>query len=236
MAKKGEAKKLKALNAPKTAKISRKESTWTVNTNKGPHKKNDSVALLLILRNIIKIGENSKEVQKILNAGEVKVNEKIVKDYSLPIGLLDVVTIDAQKLSFRILFDKKRRVVLKELKEASNEKIVKVTNKVATKKGIILGTNDGRTIKSDKAKVGDSLKISLPEGKVEKVLELKKGALVYITKGAHCSSTGKITEIIQGSISREKLVRIEIEGKEYETIEKNTMVIGDNKAELAELN
>ncbi len=236
MAKKGEAKKMKALNAPKTAKISRKEYTWTVNTNKGPHKKDDSIALLLVLRNIIKLGENAKEVKKILNDNQVKVNEKVVKDYSLAIGLFDVISIPAQKLNFRVLLDRKRRIILKEIKEESKEKIVKVTNKFASKKGIILGTNDGRVIKNDKAKVGDSLKITLPNGKVEKILDLKKGAIVYITKGAHCASIGKITEIIQGSISREKLVRIEIDGKEYETIEKNTMVIGDSKAELAELN
>ncbi len=236
MAKKGEAKKLKALNAPKTVKISRKENTWTVRTGKGPHKKNDSVALLIVLRDLIKLGDNLKEIKKILNANNVKVNEKVVKDYSLAIGLFDVITIEKQKLAYIALFDKKRRIVLKQIEKPLKQKIVKVVGRTVTKKGLQIATNDGRIIKNDKAKIGDSLKVNLPKYGVEKILELKKGSIVYLTKGAHCASTGKITEIILGSVSKEKLVRVEINKKEYETVERNVIVIGEDKSEINEIN
>lgn len=236
MAKKGEAKKVKALNAPKTAKIHRKENIWTARNKAGSHNKEDSVALLIVLRDLIKIGENAKEIRKILNQGLVKVNEKIVKDPSMTIGLFDLINIESQELIYRVSFDKKRRIILKELEKITKEKIVKVTNKKINKKDILLGTNDGRVIKESKAKVGDSLKISLPDSKIQKIIELKEGNLVYVTKGAHCSSIAKIKNITLGSIKKEKLVKIEIDGKEYETVQRNIIAIGQEKVEIDGIN
>lgn len=155
MAKKGEAKKIKALNAPKTARIHRKENVWTARNKAGAHKKEDSVALLIVLRDLIKIGENAKEIKNILNQGLVKVNEKVVKDPSKTIGLFDLINIESQEIAFRVFFDKKRRIILKELQKPIKDKIVKVTNKKVNKKEIIVGTNDGRVIKENKVKVGD---------------------------------------------------------------------------------
>ena len=48
--------------------------------------------------------------------------------------------------------------------------------------------------------------------------------------------TNKIKEMIKGTTKREKLVKIEEEGQEYETTAKNVFVIGKDKGALAELN
>lgn len=233
MSKKGEAKKIKALNAPKAVSINRKENTWTVKTGAGPHKREDSVALGILLRDQVKIVSNLKEAKNILNKKAVKVNGVARKEYNFPVGLFDIIAIEEQELFFRVLFDKKRRIILKELKENETNKIVKVTNKMTTKKGIKVGTDDGRVIMTDKANVGDSLLINLPENIIENVLELKEEAIVYITKGAHCASVGKIKEINKATARREKLVRVEVNGKEYETVSRNTVVIGDKKEEIS---
>lgn len=236
MAKKGEAKKIKSLNAPKTVRIHRKENTWTIKTGTGPYNREDSVALLIILRDLIKVAGNLKEVKQMLNLGLVKVNEKIIKDHSFAVGLFDIISIESQELTYRVLLDKKRRIIVKELKKPSKEKIVKVVKKFVKKNEIYLSTNDGKIIKESKAKVGDSLKISLPKTKIEKIIALKKDTIVYVTKGAHCSSIAKINEITSGSIKKEKLVKIEINGKEYETVQRNVIAIGETKPEIDELN
>ena len=121
------------------------------------------------------------------------------------------------------------------MKKDSNEKLCRVENKTVTKKGLQLTTNDGITIIGTEAKVGDTLKIKLPENKVEEVLPLEVGALVYLTRGVHCSKKGKVKEIVNGTAKREKLVKIEEEGQEYETTAKNVFVIGKGHAAIEEL-
>jgi small subunit ribosomal protein S4e len=235
MSSKGEKKNTKALSAPMVVHINRKENTWTVRTKAGAYKKQDSVSLGIVLRDYLKLATNLKEAKKILRGGDVKVNGVIRKDYQFGIGLFDLVEIEKQKLLHRAVFDKKRRIIVKEVKNKSNEKIVRVEFKKMTKKGIQITTNDGRVFINDKVKVGDSIKLKVPENKEEAVLQAKEGAIVYITKGVHCSETGKIKEIVPGSVNREKLVKIEQDKKSFETILKNVFVIGEKEIALEDL-
>ena len=151
MSKKGGQLKTKALTAPKAVRIKRKENVWTVRTQPGAHKRVDSVALGVLLRDIAKLAESISEVKRILNNGEVKVNGVIRKDYRFSVGLFDVVEIEKQKLCFRVLFDTKRRIIIKEMKKPSKEKLCKVSYKRMTKKGVMLTTNDGKIFMNDKA-------------------------------------------------------------------------------------
>jgi small subunit ribosomal protein S4e len=235
MTNKGERKKIKALNAPRIIQINRKSETWTIRTRAGTHKSEDSIALGIVLRNYIKLANTIKEAKTILINGELKVNGKIIKDYRFGVGLFDVITLLKQKKSYRATLDTKRRLQFTELKEDSNEKISKVKYKILTKKGIQITTNDGYIFINDKAKVGDSLKIKIPENKIESVLPLKEGSLVYITKGKHCAQVGTIQEIIAGTARKDKLVKLEHKGKKFETIANNVIVIGEKEAVISDL-
>ncbi|MDD4250736.1 MAG: 30S ribosomal protein S4e [Candidatus ainarchaeum sp.] len=232
MSKKGQNKKLKALNAPKTIKVNRKEKVWVVKTRAGPHNAKNSIPLGIILRDYIKIASTIKEAKNILLSNTVKIDGKIKKDYRLGIGLFDTITIEKQKLYYMVILDNKGRLILKDLKEELKEKICKVEHKNALGKKVQITTNDGRTFINNEAKIGDSIKINLPEGKIIKVLKLKEKAIVYITKGSHCSEKGIIKEIISSTIKREKLVKLEQDGIIFETIAKNIIVIGEGKEEI----
>ncbi len=236
MSNKGENKKAKAISMPRTVHVSRKENFWTVRTKAGPFNKETSVALGIVLRDYAKLVKTMKEVKHILNSKEVKVNGITRESHQFPVGLFDVISITKQKVFFRVLLDDKQRLILKQMSEDSNEKISKVTNKVMNSKGIQLTTNDGRTYYGVKANVGDSLKIKLPEGKVESVLEFKEGMAAYLTKGANCSKVATIKEIVPATQRRDKLVKF-IDGKEeFETTAVNVMVVGKTKAEIEGLN
>ncbi|MDD3083902.1 MAG: 30S ribosomal protein S4e [Candidatus ainarchaeum sp.] len=232
MSKKGQNKKLKALNAPKIVQIKRKENVWTIKTRAGTHKAQNSIPLGILLRDYIKIVGNLKEAKNILLNGEVKIDGKIRKDYRFGIGLFDAIIIKKQKLFYRMILDKKGRLKTKEMKEEPKDKICKVEHKKAFGKKIQITTNDGRTFINKEANIGDSVKINLHDGKIEKILKQKQNATIYITSGSHCSETGKIKEIIPSSIKREKLVKIEQDGKIFETIIKNIIIIGDEKEEI----
>ena len=237
MSRKGQNKKTKTISMPKAINTSRKETAWTVNTKAGPHTKETSVALGIVLRNYAGIVSTMREVKKILNFGEVKVNGIVRTSHQFPVGLFDVVTMAKQKLFFRMVFDAKGRLVLKAIETDAKEKLCKVTKKVVLSKGKIqITTDDARTFIDVKANVGDSLKVSLPSGKVTGVMEFKEGSMAYITKGAHCSSTAKIVSIVEGTEKREKLVKME-KGKEtFETIAKNIHIVGKDKVEVEALN
>ena len=235
MSTKGEKKSVKALNAPKSVHIHRKESTWTVNTKAGAHKKEAAVSLGIALRNFTNLARDLKEAKTIMLNGDVKVNGRIRKDHRFGVGVFDIISIERQKAFYRVLLDAKGRIILKELKKDSNEKLSKVEKKQVTSKGLQITTNDGLTIIGTKAKVGDTLKLKVPENTVEEVIPMEVGSNIYITKGVHCSEYGKIAEVVSGTAKRKKLIKIDEEGKEYATTAKNVFVIGKGKIALDEL-
>lgn len=97
-----------------------------------------------------------------------------------------------------------------------------------------MNTNDGRSFLEEKteAKVGDTIKIELPSGKIAKDIGLKKGNLAFISGGTHVGSTAKITDISEGTITREKLVELELKKKKFKTTAKNVFVVGEKKPEI----
>jgi len=236
MSTKGEKKKIKSLNAPHAVHIHRKENTWTIRTIAGAHKKENSISIGLALRNFTGLARTLSEAKQILKEGEVKINGKIRKNYRFGIGLFDIISIEKQKQYYRVLVDSKERVILKEIKQDSAEKLCKVEKKINTKKDKMDILVNGRTILKTEANVGDSLVINLPKGNVKEVLPLKKDSLIYITKGVHCTEQGKIKEIMPGTAKRKKLIKINSSnGKEYSTAAKNVFVIGKDKIILNEL-
>ena len=234
MAKKGERKSEKRLSTSKVRKVRRKERTWTIRSKPGPHSRKKSIPLGMALRDILGKGKTLKEVKFILNSKKIKVDGRIVKNYRFPIGLFDMISIDEEKKNYLTIFDDGGRFTLKETKDAGKlRKLCKVTGKKVGKKGVIqLVSNDGRTFEEKKTqcKVGDSLEIELPTQKILNRLELKKGNFVYISGGTHIGEQAKITDIIEGTMKRPKLVALKPEGKdEFQTIGRNVFVIGDKK-------
>ncbi len=232
MSKKGENKKVKTLNAPKSMKINRKKTEWSVRTKAGTHKKEDSAPIGMILRDEIGIAKNLREAKIILKNGEVKINGKVRKKHNFPVGLFDVISLEKQKEYYRVVFDKKRRIRVKKFEKELKDKINKIEFKKKKGKKIQLTTNEGIVIMHDIGNVGDSIKVSIPEGKITKLLEMKVGSIVYIKKGVHCSETGTIKEIAKGNIRREKLVMIDQGKEKFETTAKNIVVIGEKEKEI----
>jgi len=235
MSSKGENKKAKAISMPRIVGVSKKNNYWTVKTKAGPHKKETSVPLGIVVRNYSGIVKTMKEAKHILNNNEVKVNGVVRTAHQFPVGLFDVVAIEKQKLFYRMLLDTKERLIVKQIDKESKDKVSKITNKVMTTKGIQITTDDGRTYYGVKANVKDSVKLALPEGKVIEVLEFKSGACVYITKGAHCSEIATIKEIVSATQRRDLLVKLSDGKKEFETTAKNVIVVGKNKPEMQDM-
>jgi len=235
MGKKGQNRKSKSISAPKAMHIERKKTYWSVKPSPGAHRGDSSVALAVILRDYTGLAGTIKEAKAMLNNGDVKVNGVVRKDYKFSTGLFDTVDLEKQKMHYRIVLDAKGRLQLKGLPKAAPFKVSRVEHKIATPKGIQVTTGDGMTFMGVKAKVGDSLKVKIPERKVEKVLPLQKDAAIYVLKGLHCADTGKVKEIVPGTAKREKLVKFAKGSGEYETVARSVIVVGEKESELEEL-
>jgi len=232
MAKKGGSKSEKRLAASKAIAMARKEHAWHIKTRPGPHKKENSLALSFVLRDLLAIAKNAKEAKNILSKGLVQVDGKTAKNAKRPVGLFDLITIVPEKKTFRILFNKKGKIMVKEEESKQNEKICKVIGKKAiAKKEIQLTTNDGRTIKEKKTdvSVGDSLLIQVPEQKVLKVLRQQPKKTVLVIAGKHIGDVAKVKELQAGTMNREKLLTLETKEGEFKTVESNIVVVGDEK-------
>jgi small subunit ribosomal protein S4e len=240
MGKKGENKTMKSLAAPTARTLERKRSIWTVRGQAGPHSKATSVPLCLILRDLVQCVDKIKEAKLVLHQRKIKVNGLVRKDKSFPVGLFDVVDLEARKERFRIVFDSKGRLKLVTVNPADKlTKISKVVGKNAIKGGLIqLTLNDGRVLQEKKTDLnpGDSVRISLPDSKLLEKVKLEKGNLVYLIAGRHVGGQAVIKEVSSGTMSRERLITLVEGDRQFQTTEKNLIVVGTDKplVELAE--
>lgn len=234
MANRGETKTQKSLSAPKTRSFLRKKNVFTQRTKPGAHSKNTAVPLGFVLRELIEVVNNAREAKRIVSDGKVKVNGKVRRDVSFSVGLFDIVElVDAGK-KFRALMDTKGRIFMKETDSKEKDfKISKVVRKKKAEKGkTIITTNDGFNIEvnDEKVKVDDSVKISLPDAKVEQVFSLSEGNSVFIIGGSHVGEQAKIDGITGGTLHRKKSVSLSSGDRKYQTVMRNVIVIGKEKS------
>ena len=226
MAKKSGTKHLKRIAMPKSFGLQRKGFKWVMNPLPGKHSKSSCITLN---HAIIMLGfaKTAKEAKQVLNTRQVKIDGKIKTEPKEPVGLMDIITIGDK--SWRAIFDTKGRIKFVESKNPSI-KLCRVKNKTKIKGGKIqLTLHDGRNILDFDAKIGDTIQISLPEGKATGKIELKEGALCFIIGGKKVGNKIRIKEITQSSATRESEIRGELEdGSEAITLTKYAFPITDD--------
>ena len=214
MAKMGSRKHLKRYKAPKSWPIHPKEDTWTVKPAPGSHAIEDSLPLLVIIRDILGLADNSREAKRIINTGNVLIDGRAVKDYKFPVGFMDVLTIPKTEENYRILLDTKGRLTLHPISaEDASYKLAKVVNK--------------STIK------GGKTQLNLENFKFE------DGVVVLVTGGKHTGELGKIQEVIVDESSKPNTAIIEkANGDSFLTLKEYAFVIGKDEPaiDLLEVN
>ena len=241
MARRGQKRHLKRLPAPRHWPIKRKEAKFTTRVIPGPHPKEHSLTLALVLREVLGYAENMREVKAILSTGQVKVDGEIRKDPRFPVGLMDVIEITPSGERFRLLPKVRGGLRFVNINEAeAGYKLCRIEHKTMVKGGKLqLGLHDGRTIlltESEKASeysTLDTLKVGIPKQKLMKSISLDKGAYAIVTRGKNIGIEGKILEISKRIGTHASTVTIQdTDGNRFQTALDYVFVVGKSKPEV----
>ncbi|MFX0003341.1 MAG: 30S ribosomal protein S4e [Candidatus Hodarchaeota archaeon] len=244
MTRHGGQKVLKRLNTPAYLQIKRKHGTFFVNPSPGPHPRRFCLPLLHIVRDLLTIVDTHKEAKKIIGLGYFKIDGKVIRNKSYPVGLMDVISIDKMKKYYRVLPDSHHGLILHEIsEEESNFKLCRINDKTTNKGGHIqLNLHDGRNIlikiqdprnpKEDKYKRMDVLKISIPDQEIQKVLRFKENNMAIIMAGKNIGQVGKIFNILKRFGPKASTVSIQHNGEHTETLFDYTFIIGEENSEI----
>lgn len=226
-------KRLKRYKAPKSWPIPRKIAVWAVKPRAGPHPMERSLPLLIIIRDILGYGDTAKEAKHIIGKGEILVDRRVAKDYKMPVGLMDTISIPKIDEHYRMLIDSRGKLKLVKIdEERSKWKLVRIENKTTVKGGKIqLNLHDGRNIllNENKYKTGDVLKIELPSQKILKDYPLKENHIAMIIGGKH---VGEISAIKDYEVTRSPKPNIVNFQDEFSTIKDYVFIIGINIPEI----
>ncbi|MBU3913465.1 MAG: hypothetical protein KKB21_03295 [Nanoarchaeota archaeon] len=156
------------------------------------HNQDSGIPVLVVLRDILKIGKTKREVKRVILLEKIKVNGKNIKDEKFPLGVFDVLGVGDKNYKLII---KDKKFSLEETKEL--KKISKVIGKSILKKHRVqINLSDGRNfLTSEKITTGDSVVFSFKENKVEKIIQMKEGANVLVISGSHIGEEGKIEKV-----------------------------------------
>jgi len=230
-------KHLKRLSTPKFWRIKKKETKWVTRPRPGPHKKFESIPLLVFVRNILRLADTSRDAKKIIKQGEILVDGKPRKDHKYSIGLMDFVEIPKINKKYRIVSTEKDLTTIELSHNEKPYKLCRIKNKKILKDGILqLNLHDGKNLliktknsKEDIYKTGDSLLIELPSQKIKEHVGMNKGNLILIIGGQNQGQTAKIKEIVRTRSREPNKVVCKSNGKEFEAIKDYVFVIGKTK-------
>lgn len=220
----------KRITVPKSWPIPRKSQKWVAKTSPGPHSSGESMPLLSVVRDMLKLADNARETKRILYEGKVQLDGKAAKDYKLPIGIFDIISIPALNRHYRMLRDERGMFYLRPVEAGDLKKLVRIENKTIMKGNKQqLNFNDGSNrLEEGDFGTGDSLLLSIPERMIEDRIEFKEGNLAVVIGGKHSGQTGRIKAIHIMKSSQPN--RVTIAGdQEFDTIVDYVFMIGKDQ-------
>ncbi len=212
---------LKRQMIPKNWPIKRKGSAYVVRPN---FNTKQGVPILIILRDMLKVAQNRKEVKKAIHSKHILLNNKTVIDEKNSALLFDTITIIPLKKYYRIELSEKGKIQIKEIKkDEAGKKIAKIVNKKILKgKKTQLNLSDGGNFISNlKCHINDSVLINLEKKGIEKCLPLKEKEKVIVFAGKHSGEKG----IVSKMKSESKAVEVNINEKKINILIKQLMAV-----------
>lgn len=186
---------LKRQGTPKRWPIPRKGTKYLVR----PHSNLErGIPILVLLRDMLKVAQNRKEVKRALHEKKILLNSKVAKDDRNSAMLFDTISLVPSKKHYMLELAENGRFKLTEIneKQASYKTAKVVDKKTLRKKKVQLNLWDGKNYLSDlDCNVNDSVLVNLKDRKVEKCLPLKEKSKVVVFRGKHSGKKGIIRKL-----------------------------------------
>ena len=217
---------LKRLAMPRSWALPRKTSVWVTRPRPSGHALDCCMALTVILRDVLGVAGNKREVKRLLATRKVLVDGRVETDSRRGVGLMDVLTVGEN--NYRCVLDENGKLRYREIspKEAAS-KVCRIDGKTTVRGGSTqYNLHDGRNIIDEGAKTyntGDSLRISLPEQKVLAHFVFEQGATAYLIGGTHVGSLATVGERLEKRSSMPN----EVTFSDFGTVERNVFVVGN---------
>ncbi len=222
---------MKRLSAPKTWPIRKKEYTFVRRPKPGPHSFEHGISLDSLLKYVMNAASTTREVKFILNTKQVLVNGKRRKDPRFLVGLFDVISFPEIKENYRVLIDRKKRLVAVPIseKEATLKPSRIVGKTVLPKKRIQINLGDGRNLALEKNsyKVGDTLVFDFGKKGVADHIPLEQKTIVYLISGKHTGIVGRVEDV-----KSNKIIISTSEKDVFETRKEFAFPIGKDKPSI----
>jgi len=205
---------------------------WTISPTPGPHPVEESIPLMMAVRDFMGLANTSREVRKIIGERKIMVDGRWGTNYRYPLGIMDVVSIPSIKKHYRVLKDPLGKIGVYEIPEAKAKwKLVRIMNKTIVRGGFTqLNLHDGRNIIVQRHyNTKDVLKIELPSQKIIAHYPFEEGKICMITGGRHA---GKVVTIDRHEVVRASSPNIVYFKEGMSTIEDYVFVIGDRLPEI----
>lgn len=227
---------LSRLAAPKTWPVLRKNLKWIAKPLPGTHNQKYSLPLIVVMRDLLKLAQTTREVKKLLNDGEILVNQGKVSHPRFPIGLFDTLSIPKIKQSYRMSLSKLGKLVLIPIDEAeANKLLLKVHRKTAVKgKKIQLNFTNGWSKLQDKAcSTHDVFVYDAGQKKILTHLKFEPNSAVFVIGGKHIGELATIESVkTLGEFKKTYLIKLKSEGGTWESAKDDVFVIGKQNPEI----
>ncbi|MBW3023297.1 hypothetical protein KY308_04290 [Candidatus Woesearchaeota archaeon] len=216
---------MKRISAPRSWNIRRKKNIW-ITAVKSSHKKENSIPVAVLLRDMLKHAKTLRDVNNIMRTKTPLVNGSEINDTHLGIGVMDIFEIPEVKEKYVILLNRLGKLIASKTK--SEFKISKIMDKKRVGKKTQLNFYGGGNVLVDKDvyKTGDSVAMGLADKKIKNHYKFEEGANCFLTGGGHIGEFGKISKI-----EKSKVI-VKVGEDEFETLKKFIYVTG--KEELVE--
>jgi len=213
--------------------VPKKETKWIVSPRPGPHKKFESIPLLIIVRDLLKLVDTKNDAKKIIKNKNILVDGKPRTDLKYSVGLFDVIDIPKKEKQYRVVPDKHGLSLIEIPNKESNVKICRIKNKTIVKGGKTqLNLHDGKNIlikDKETYKPGDSILIELPSQKIVDHVNMEKGVVAIIAGGQNIGDIINIKEIIKTKSREPNKIICKKDEKEFEAIMDYVYIVGKEK-------
>ncbi|MEZ3142834.1 30S ribosomal protein S4e [Halobaculum sp. MBLA0143] len=226
----------KRLSAPDSWPVERKEETFTVKADAGPHGET-GVPLLIVLRDVLGYVDSRKEARYALEGGSVLVNGDGNVAEDRPVGMFDILAFTERDEYYRVFPSEGGRLSLTPIDEdAAASRLGKVVGKQQVAGGAFQYTlHDGTTLRADDSYAGgDSLVVDNETKEIVAHFPYEEGALVTAVDGGHAGEIGEIEEIRVTPGSGDNAVVVTQADGGFETIADYVVVIDENFTEGGE--